>query len=290
MIDAVLAWHSNPHTCGVSKFSARLARCLGVPYGTVRKDFHRYAEPLVSLKFSEAIDLWPGGGLSIGHRFHLFTHDIPPGADDFQHRWLDDAVSVYAANPVIADTIRARRPDVMTAFCPATVEGNPIRGELRILTFGMAGKLQTAHYTKLKTLLDATGLNYTVSLSTAVHEGSPWSSVAEAGDQLRTIFGDRTRMLGYLLDDGLAYELEQADGVALFFDPALRANNTTFWAALEGGRPVITNLDARSPDVSALTVANITTAAEWCPPIMARTAHSYTWDALLQLMGVSTAI
>jgi hypothetical protein len=42
--------------------------------------------------------------------------------------------------------------------------------------------------------------------------------------------------LGYLADDALgSKELRECTALRMFFDPAVRANNTTFWAAVEAG-------------------------------------------------------
>ena len=105
------------------------------------------------------------------------------------------------------------------------------------------------------------------------------------------MFGERVRCLGYLLDDALAKELRECSAVALFFDPAVRANNTTFWAAIEAERLVITNLDADSPIGPSLTVRDIEDLRTWPPrlwPEVVDRVHS--WDNLLRLMGVGVEV
>ncbi len=287
MIDAVLSYHTNPYTCGVAKFSHRLARELGVPFGQIGADRTRYQHPLVSVKFSELID---AGATNPNHflkRFDLFVHDYEPGFAS----WLTDAERVYAANAIIAgDMVRLLRPDVIEAWCPSTVEGNPTRGTINVLTFGMAHKLQTKRYEKVKALLEATGQDYTVSVSTAVHEGSPWDETAKVSERLAQIFGHRLRTLGYLADDALARELSECSAVALFFEPALRANNTTYWAAIESGLPVITNRDVYSPpggwDIDELSA--------WPPPETRANVRgltrAYGWNALLEKMQVQPCV
>lgn len=286
MIDAVLSFHTNPATCGVAKFNQLLAQRLGVP---CRPASSWTAYPLVSIKFSESEWAAPFYRLRASDRYQLFVHDAPREKSDY--RWIDGATTVYAANAVIAGQIRGIRPDVITAFCPSTLQGNPHRAALNVLTFGMAHKLQIARYQKLKTLLDGTGQDYTLSVSTAVHEGSPWDAVATVGEQLRDIFGDKTRVLGFLADDALARELQECSAVALFFDPALRANNTTFWAAAELGKPIIFNADDASPCRSDLEIDDL---AEW-PDLdgwndSMRRHFGHSWDALLQTMGVSVPV
>lgn len=245
MIDAVLSYHMNPSTCGVSKFNHALAKRLGVPCLSI----HGLAgsHSLVSIKTSEMDESWQHY-MPMLSDYDLFLHDIPTSGREF----LQNPKRIYAANSVIAADLRPYRPDVIEAWCPSTIAGNPTRGTINVLTFGMAHKIQTARYEKLKTLLDGTGEDYTVSVSTAIHEGSPWDETALVADRLRGIFGLRLRVLGYLADDGLARELRDASVVALFFDPALRANNTTAWAVIESGCPLVTNLDADSPMVKGI--------------------------------------
>lgn len=244
MIDAVLSYHLNPQTCGVAKFNQHLAQRLGVPCATMLYDRDKYAHPLVSIKTSEhPLAVSFGYGRS---GFDLFLHDVPMECREF----LQNPTRIIAGNAVIAANLRPIRPDVITAFCPPTVDGNPTRGAYRVLTFGMASKILDVlpHFRNLKEELDRDHPDYTLSLSTAVHEGSPWDeSLTQSIDALRGIFGDQLRVLGYLADDALAKELQECDAVAAYFVPALRANNTSAWAALAAGKFLYTNLDSQSP-------------------------------------------
>lgn len=261
MIDAVLSYHMNPATCGVSKFNHALAKRLGVPciqLGSGRWSKH----PLVSIKGAEMHSSlgWPGNGYSIKASYDLFLHDV-----HWQPAWAEYARTVYAANASIAELVRPLRPDVITAHCPSTVEGNASRGSYRVLTFGMSHKLVLPHFRNLKRELERDHPDYTLSLSTAVHEGSPWDeALTQSTEAMREIFGDRLRVLGFLADDALAKELAECDAVAAFFVPALRANNTSAWAALSAGKFLYTNLDGQSP---ALDV------------------DAYGWDALLKVLA-----
>lgn len=242
MIDAILTHPHHPDLCGVAKFSRKLAKHLGVPcHRNLGADA---VHPLLSIKGAE-------GDISYKDRpngsFDLFAHD----AYGCVLTLAPLASRVYAANSVIAAQLREIRPDVVSAWCPSLIDGDDSRSAYNVLTFGMAHKLQIAHYKQLKADLDAEwGDNYTVRVSTAVHEGSPWDATAEVADRLRDIFGNKLRVLGYLADDALAWELMDADAVALFFDPALRENNTTYWAAKAHGCHVITNRDEFSPDIN----------------------------------------
>jgi len=243
VIDAVLSYHMNPQTCGVAKFNVELAQRLGVPmwqYDSVDGSFAKH--PLISAKPSEC-NHWP----QHFRHFDLFLHGVPTS-----DTMLQRPLRVYAGNPEIAEAVRKVRPDVIEAFCPSTITGNPHRGAYRVLVFGMAHKLLVPHFERLKTQLDAEHPDYTIELSTAVHEGSPWhEALADSVFAMRRIFGDKLRVLGFLGDDALARVLEEVDAVACLYQPALRANNTTAWAALEAGKTLYTNTDEMSPPLDA---------------------------------------
>ena len=279
-VDAVLSYHMSPFACGVAKFNQQLAQRLGVP---MRPLSHVCRFPLVSIKPSEMDDRdratkngewsWPD------HVYDLLLHDRTWG-------------------PAREDVQRARRVFYADEIgCPSTLEGNPKRGEMNVLLFGMSHKLNghPVRLTRLRALLDQSGQDYTVSVSTAVHEGSPWDGAfTTTCETLRAIFSDKLRVLGYLADDALARELRTCQAVALFFDPAARANNTSLWAAMEAGAPVITNLDQESPAdlIHNQTVFDLDRMTEW-PALglrMAvesdgqRAAQEHSWDKLLAIL------
>lgn len=222
MIDAVLSYHMNAATCGVAKFNQALAKRLGVPRDHLSAI--QYRHPLWSVKASEVGDDWPK--MSTG-RFDVFWHDHG-----------DPLVTRLARRVFYAEEIG----------CPSTVEGDPTRGNYRVFVFGMSHKLLLPHFQQLKRDLDRDHPDYTIELSTAVHEGHPWDqALADSAEAMRAIFGDRLRVLGFLADDALARTLTEVDAVAAFYVPALRANNTTAWAALEAGKVLYTNRDDVSP-------------------------------------------
>jgi hypothetical protein len=294
MVDAVLTYHTDTFRCGVARFNVALAERMGVPCLPLRKQPVAY--PLISVKTAECLD---GGArdwalvATFWGLYDFFFHDVPRGL------CVNDVVRaarrVFAANDHIANGLREIRPDVITAFCPATITANPPRSGLRILTFGMAGRTPLAYFEKLKAVLEASHVDYSVNLSCAVHEGSSWEqTIGEAAERLRPIFGVHFRLLGFLADDALVEEMKRSSGVALFYDPAVRANNTTLWAALEQGCPVVTNLDADSPpelqhDVNVWDIAQM---REWPMAERARVlraggrkvVEAYSWDRLLEVL------
>lgn len=239
MVDAVLSYHLTPLSCGVAKFDQLLAQKLGVPWRGLHEHVS-FQHPLVSAKFSEWI--WQP---SKPAWYSLFLHDAP--RTPYEWGLVEDAQQIYTGNRALFQLIQ-HIPGATPAWCPSTLQGNPHRGAFRVLIFGMLHKLARAKYQDLKTELDAKHPDYTVSLSMAVHEGVPWAGAYQETVQgLREVFGDKLRVLGLLADDALAREIQEADVVALYYDPAVRANSTTAWAVLEAGKPLWTNMDHDSP-------------------------------------------
>jgi len=286
MIDSVWTSDHHPSLCGTAKFSHQLAHRLGVP---VNDESAKH--PLISVRASEIFGTGGTSWKSLPTVHDLFLHDWWNN-DGSIVPWVLEAKRVYAANEDIAKHIRSWRPDVVTLWAPSTIQGNPHRGTINVLTFGMAHKIQPAKYEKLKTILDATGEDYTVSVSTAIHEGSPWDETALVADRLRGIFGTHLRVLGYLADDALARELRDCSAVAVFYDPAVRVNNTSFWAALDAGKPIVTNLDKHSPipngtwQILNIDWPNPRWFSEWdFKPYVCGSSPSYGWDQLVSMLS-----
>lgn len=280
MIDAVGSYHAHPLSCGVTKFNAQLAARLRLPHLTDLSWMKRTCYPVLSLKWSEitpeaqkAIRAW-----CAFNRYRVLWHDdgdagVSAGADDVQY------ASVLG--------------------CPATIDGNATRGTIDVLTFGMAHKQNASSLARVKTLLDATGQSYTVSVSSAIHAGDAWEArMDESARLMRELFGDHLRVMGFLADDAIARLLRQVTHVALFYEPAARANHTTLWAALAAGVPTITNLDRHSPSVLQhnVSVYNLAQLEEF-PTEAARhrevrhggtqAAAQYSWDRLLAVLQPS---
>lgn len=230
--DAVLSYHTNALTCGVAKFNQQLAQRLGVPCESMTQTaIGGTGHKLVSVKPSEIAS---GEFYWSCDSYDLLLHE--------RHDWIvEHPISLCAGRVFYADELG----------CPSTIAGNPSRGRYNVLTFGMAHKLVLPHFRALKAQLDLEHSDYTVSLSTAVHEGTSWDTAFhESTDAMRAIFGDRLRVLGFLADDALAKELQECDAVAAYFVPALRANNTSAWAAVAAGKYLYTNTDEHSPDLT----------------------------------------
>ena len=229
-------------------------------------------------------------GLTIND-WDVFLHNVPAHAS-YSWWWIQHAERVYAGNTFIAKAVESLRPDAQPLWCPSTVHGTPTRGSINVWTFGMAHKAQLPLFERLKFLLEHTTDDYTVCSSMGIHEGQSWDDgFLTAQREMQALFGDHLRFLGFLADDALSVAIREAQMVALFYDPALRANHTTAWAVLERGTPLITNLDADSP-VEARHEANVFDINElegWPTADErriiraggARLAEAYRWEKLI---------
>jgi hypothetical protein len=278
----VLTPHPNPYTCGTGKWSRELARQLGVPLGRLNLAFDPASVPLVSARLTEIATLYPSEGV-----YDLIIHDWDPA----KIAWVHRARRLFAVTPELVTFCGAsRRPDAALLPCPSSVRAHQGPDpRWWVLLFGMGHKRQRPWLVRLRDLLEREG-SYTVYVSTAVHEGSPFDAAMwEAEAEYRDLFGDHVRMLGYLADDALVRELTRVDCCALFFDPAARANNTTLWAALETGCPVLTNLDEQSPAMlwdETINIADVTSLWDAVTRGYAG-ARVPTWSSVVEALRVA---
>jgi hypothetical protein len=253
VIDCIAGYHLNPWTCGIAKFNAILAKHLDVEVVGIRAvELGSYDRPLLSLKLSEFsaqdaadLDLW-----SSAHRgrFELFLHAYD--GTDVERRLVTAAARVYVGNTELFRQLQGLRPDARELFCPGTIL-NPQRfmtTDISVFTFGMAHKIRVPLYRRLHELLEATGLTYSVYVSTALHENTSFDgSFVVTFEELQSIFNGQVYFMGYLSDTAVFNHLLDSTYLAAFFEKGLRANNTTVNAAMECGCTVITNLDEHSP-------------------------------------------
>lgn len=255
---SVVSYHTNPMTCGVAKFGKQLADRIDVPFLGCGDSLLWGDFPLLSLKWSE-ID---PGNLPVPVSYGLFWHDA--GDRDFLHRGAD---VVFFADPSLGS------PGL---WCPSLL--TPRKRPVRLFSFGMAHKLQTEKYRRVRELLDAAEMPYHLRVSIGLHEGTSLDGAEKHFDALKEIMGrENVTILGILSDDAVSAELLNADHVVAFFEHGLRANNTTVHAALEHRCSVITNHDADTP-VGLLRSTRDVHAITFIRPTM------YSWDDLINEM------
>lgn len=258
---SVVGYHMNPLTCGVAKFNAELARRLGVPMCPLLGERDEWGDyPLLSLKYSEFIGRV---GWSYPRNYGVFWHDA--GAPLISR----SASIVFYADPSLGS------PGL---WCPSLI---PARKQLiRLFSFGMAHKLQTEKYRRVRELLDAAQLPYHLRVSVGLHEGTSLDGAEKHFDALKAIMGpEHVTILGILSDEAVSEELHAADYVLAFFENGLRANNTTVHAALETGCEVVTNHDKFTPRELSAATWPIHDMDDW-----PQCYTSFTWDNLIRQM------
>lgn len=265
---SVVGYHMNPLTCGVAKFNAELAKRLGVEWVGLDQP-HRWGSfPLLSLKWSEFSESYPE---PFPDRFQqpygVFWHDAGTA------HITDRASVVFYADPSLGS------PGL---WCPSLLP-TPRPRKVKLFTFGMASKMQTEPYWKVRMLIESAGLDLHLRVSVGLHEGTSLSDATKHFDALNTILLKRVTVLGCLSDEAVAEELANADCVIAFFDKGVRANNTTVHAALAAGIPVITNHDKDSPYPLTAHTFNLWDLEQW--PFVASPCESiYTWNNLITEM------
>ena len=251
--DCVVSYHHNIHTCGVARFNKYLAEHLDVPMvaiaDLVGSEF-RY--PIVSVKESEmqASDLVPFLEMlrSVSY-FSLILHDY--SNSDFEQELVSRASRVMGLNQQLTQEIRQARPDALAGFTiPSYIEGDSEpTPDLRLLTFGMAHKIQSAGYRRVAEMLVEDEREFVLEISSALHEGTEFDdSFFTIGDEISKCFLGRVEFLGFLADNEVSRRLTNAHAMLAFFPNGLRENNNSVVSAMRLGVPVVTNLDNASPE------------------------------------------
>ena len=295
-VDAVVTHHTDGFRSGVARFNELLAERLGVPLLSLHDRLERVSRPLLSFKVSE---LGTAGARRLAQlldappwAWEVYLHEY--SGLDLERRVVAGAQRVLCGNAEICTDVGGLNPAVEELWAPGLVVDDrafpPV--ELSVFSFGMAHKIRTDMFGRLRELLDGSGRSYAVFVSAANHETVSLGDAEVVFDEMRELFGNRLYFLGNLSDVAVANWLRATTYFAAFFETGARANNTSVAAALERGAVVITNLDAQSPPhyVHNETVIDVARCTE-LPTDTARLAsisaaarersRAYGWDELV---------
>ena len=252
--DCVITYHHNIHTCGVARFNRYLADHLKIPMLSFTELANgTFKFPLISIKESEMLHEDVLEFYSIIERtkirysvvFHSFE------GSETEIKFLKGAEEVMALNAQMAAEILPFRADVLTGFTVATPLPNisiSTSFEIKMITFGMAHKIQSSGYIKVADLLNDSGRTSVLEISSALHEGTEFDDrFFNVGEEISEIFDGRVEFLGFLADHEVARRVKAADVMLAFFPNGARENNNSVLSAMWLGTPVITNLDSWSP-------------------------------------------
>jgi hypothetical protein len=251
-LDAVVSHHLDGHRSGVARFNELLAERLGVPMlGLFDPRVESCACPLLSFKVAE---LAPAEAESLAALLarsrwsgELFLHDFRDLP--LERELVTRARRVHCGNLEILERVRALTEAVEPAWTPGLVLDDRVfrPAEITVFSFGMAHKIRTDMFRKLKALLEASGRSYALYVSAANHETASLRDAELVFEEMHALFPETLYFLGNLSDVAVFNQLRQATFFAAFFTSGVRANNTSVASALERGAVVLTNLDRHSP-------------------------------------------
>lgn len=301
-LDAVVTHHTDVYRSGVARFNAILGEQLDLPVVRVGElATTRPACPLLSFKveeFDDATTLALEEWLAVG----------PQSWDVFLHVWADSELEqrlvagarrVLCGNAEIYGDLESQHERVELLWSPATILDHRRfpEADLSVFSFGMAHKLQTAAFERLRDLLDATGRTYAVYVSAANHETASIREAEVVFAEMQGLFPDSLFFLGNLSDVAVSNYLRDATFFAAFFPRGVRANNSSVMAALEHGAVVLTNLDEDSPPeyvhLESVLDVNRLESLPLDPPTLAtiskqavEVARKHSWDPFVARVRV----
>ena len=250
--DCLVSYHHNIYTCGVARFNRYFADHLKVPMVSADQvKANGFCSALVSVKRSEMLDsdlsefLSNLRGLS---EYSIILHDF--SNSEFEIEILKNAARVMVLNDELAEEVQRIRDDVTVGFTVASYSYQPSTSlpDLRLITFGMAHKIQAKGYSRIGELLNQDRRSYVLEISSALHEGTEFNdSFFMVGREIADCFNGNVEFLGFLADVEVSRRIAQSSAMLAFFPKGARENNNSVMSAMNLGVPVITNLDGRSP-------------------------------------------
>ena len=250
-IDAVVTHHRDSFRSGVGRFNELLAERLGVPlFGIRRLPSAGCARPLLSFKVSElaAAETAVLSKLVETRPFswELFLH-VYDGLE-LEVGLVAGASRVHCGNHEVYAHVRSLNPSCQILWSPGLILDERVfsKTQISVFSFGMAHKIRTDLFRRLRDLLDGSGCSYALYVSAANHETTRIRDAQLIFDELHEIF-PALFFLGNLSDVAIFNYLRTSTFFATFFIGGARANNGSVAAAMEKGAVVITNLDEHSP-------------------------------------------
>lgn len=251
-LDAVVTHHLDGFRSGVARFNELLAEQLGVPLlGVDDAGVGSLGHPLLSFKVRELSDgereRFAAVAAAAAWSGELFLHDYAglPLEDALIRR----AARVHCGNREIHEQVRRLSPDADTLWTPGLLLDHRLfePTEISVFSFGMAHKIRTDMFERLRGLLERSGRSYVLYVSAANHETASIRDAQVVFEEMHEVFPRRLYFLGNLSDVAVHNYLHTTTFFGAFFERGVRANNTSVASALERGAVVITNLDEHSP-------------------------------------------
>jgi hypothetical protein len=296
-IDAVVTPHLNFSGSGTARFNAILAERLGVPLLEVTDDrVGACRRPLFSFKVG---DLPPREAELVAATieqvpaWEVFLHTY--AGLPLEERLVRGAEIVWCGNEDVRTKVTSLNGRLESAWAPGLVlDERPFPDtELSVFSFGMAHKVRTDLFERLRDLLEHSGRSYALYMSNASHENATLEDEQVVFEEMRAIFPTALYFLGHISDVAVYNYLRATTFYAAFFRGGVRSNNTTVASAMQYGAVVITNLDERSPGylrhldnvIDLNRCSELPTDADLLRLISERareTAAEVSWDRLVE--------
>jgi hypothetical protein len=300
-IDAVVTPHLNFAGSGTARFNAILAERLGVPLLEVTDPrVTTCSRPMFSVKVGDlpsreaelvaaAIEQLPA--------WEVFLHDY--GGRSLEEQLVRGAQIVWCGNDEVRTKVGLLNGRLENAWAPGLIfDERPFPdADISVFSFGMAHKVRTDLFRRLRDLLELSGRSYALYMSNASHETATLEDEQVVFDEMRAIFPAALYFLGHISDVAVFNYLRAATFYAAFFRGGLRANNTSVASAMQYGAVVITNLDEYSPRylrhldnvIDLNRCSELPTDAELLRRIGERAretaAQEVSWDRLIERIG-----
>jgi hypothetical protein len=247
-IEAVVTHHRSGFRSGVARFNELLAERLGEPLYGLDDDGPRWDGSLLSFKVSE-LDIATRATVTArleGWDGELFLHEL--SGLELERELVGRARRVHCGNLEIFEGVRGLNDRTEAVWAPGLIVDRRAfePAAVTVFSFGMAHKIRTDMFRRLRGLLDALGTPYAVYVSAANHETTTLEDAQAVFEKMHELFPS-LYFLGNLSDVAVYNRLRESTFFAAFFDRGVRANNTSVAAAMETGAVVITNLDGLSP-------------------------------------------
>lgn len=256
MYSHLISTNTKPHLSGVAKFGEIIAKKLRIPLISFTEIDQLKKDTMVFLSVSFFMadieletEVWRFLSLveEKNIRFSLFFHsfdDLP-----IEHALIKHAVGIYAANAEIYQQLSFTEKPKKSVWSPPLLSNGLKTNDfaLNIFSFGMAFKIQTKQHKLLAAKLKKFNVDYIIRFSTGFHERANFGNYDEFAHQLEEIYGEKVQFYGFLSDEAVSYFINISNLYVNFFPKGVRSNNTTIFAVMQKGCPVITNLDVFSP-------------------------------------------
>ena len=255
----IVSYHTNTWGCGIARFNELLAAEL-------KSEVMSFAEmsavePLekilisISLKeFSEKDKIEFQKLLrKLQHQinYDLLLHSLEES--DLEKLIISKSNKIFSLNEEISYKLQKLDISSSTLFTPSLFASKISEKELdkksfKLITFGMAHKIELELIDKLIKNVKNSGLYPRIYLSTAIHVGEqPLDNLNKVIQEIEEKLNIEINFLGFLSDSALAKSIQESNALFRFFNPAVRANSTSIMAGMSLGVPTFTNTDKFSP-------------------------------------------